>query len=83
MGEFFKKLKDVFVKTVPDTSEKGKVDSTDVAKVTRTAVYVALASGLAYLLQNLSPDTLGPYGPLIVMGGTALLELLNKLAKGK
>lgn len=83
MGDFMKKLGAVFVKSVPDTSEKGKVDSTDVAKVIRTSVYVALASGLAFALQNMSPETFGPYSVFVIPAATAAIEFLNKLAKGK
>ena len=83
MGEFLKKLGSVFVKSVPDTSTPGKVDSTDVAKVVRTSIYVALASGLAFALQNVSPETFGPYSVLIIPAATAAIEFLNKLAKGK
>lgn len=83
MKDFFSKLGAVFIKTVPDTSEKGKVDSTDVAKVVRTSVYVALASGLAFALQNLSPETFGPYSVFVIPAATAAIEFLNKLAKGK
>lgn len=79
---FFSKLKDVFTKSVPDTSPAGKVDSTDVAKVVRTSVYVALASGLAFALQNLSPDVFGTYSVFIVPAATAVIEFLNKKAKG-
>ena len=78
-----KKLGAVFTKTVPDTSDAGKVNATDVAKVVRTSVYVAIASGLAFLLQNTSPETFGPYSVFIIPGVTAVIELLNKLAKGK
>lgn len=78
---FFKKIVNVFKKNVPDSSPKGKVDSTDVAKVVRTSVFVALASGLSYLLTNISPDVLGNYGPVITLVGTMALDFLNKLVK--
>lgn len=80
--DFFKKLKDVFVNKVPDTSPAGKVDQTDVAKVARTAIYVAIASGLTFALQNISPEVFGPYSIMIVPAATAAIEFLNKLAKG-
>jgi len=81
--EFLKRLKEVFVKSVPDTSEPGKVDKTDLAKVTRTAVLVGVASGITYALQNIDPNLFGSYGPLFTLAGAAILELLGKIPKGK
>jgi hypothetical protein len=53
-----------------------------VAKVIRTSLYVAIASGLAFALQNMSPETFGPYSVFIIPAATAAIEFLNKLAKG-
>lgn len=80
--EFLKKLKGVFVTKVPDTSAAGTVNSTDVAKVIRTSIYVAVAAGLTFAIENISPGTLGAYGVFIVPAVTAAIEFLNKLAKG-
>lgn len=81
MKDFFSKLKNVFVKSVPDTSPSGKVDSTDLAKVAKTGVLVGIASALSYALANFAPDTFGHYQPLVVLGLTAALDFVNKLVK--
>jgi hypothetical protein len=80
---FFSKLGKVFTKQVDDTSTVGKVDKTDMAKVTRTAILVAVAAGVSYVLTNINPDAFGSYGPLITVAGAALLDFLNKLVKDK
>lgn len=80
---FFNKLKSVFSKQVDDTSTAGTVDKTDIAKVTRTAILVALAAGVSYVVTNIDPSALGVYGPIITVAGAALLDFLNKLTKGK
>lgn len=78
---FFEKLKTVFVKNVPDTSEKGKVNQTDVAKLTRNGILVGVAAALSYAIANISPDTLGVYQPIIMLGLTVALDFVNKLVK--
>ena len=83
MKNFLKKLKDVFVKSVPDTSEGGKVNQTDIAKVIKTGALVGVASAISYALANIAPDTFGHYQPLVVLGLTAALDFLNKLVKSK
>jgi len=79
---FLTKLTSVITKNVPDTSDSGKVDTTDVAKVLRTSVFIALSSGLAYLLNAIDPTVFGSYSPLVVVAGTALMEFFTKLSKG-
>ena len=79
--EFLKKITSVFTKSVTDTSPKGKVDSTDVAKLIKTSVIVGIAGAVSYFTTNIAPETLGPYQPLIMMGLTALLDFTNKLVK--
>lgn len=79
--DFLKKITSVFTKSVKDTSEVGKVDTTDVAKVLRTSALVGSAAGLTYLMANLAPESLGPYQPFIMLGLTAALDFLNKLVK--
>jgi hypothetical protein len=81
MKDFFKKIKDVFVKSVPDTSPIGTVDKTDLAKVAKTGVLVGVASAISYALANIAPDTFGHYQPLVVLGLTAVLDFLNKAVK--
>jgi hypothetical protein len=79
---FLKKLKDVIFGRVPDTSTPGKVDSTDLAKVARTSIFIGLSSALAFLLQNVDPSIFGSYKLIVVTAGTAALEFLTKLTKG-
>lgn len=81
MLDFLNKIKSVFVRTVPDTSPSGTVDSTDLAKVVKTGLLVGLASAISYGLSNLAPDSLGHYQPLVVLGLTAALDFVNKLVK--
>jgi hypothetical protein len=81
MKDFFKKFKDVFVKSVPDTSPSGTVNKTDLAKVAKTGILVGVASAISYALANIAPDTFGHYQPLVVLGLTAALDLLNKAVK--
>lgn len=81
MKDFLKRIKDVFIKSVPDTSKTGAVDKTDLAKVVKTGLLVGVASAISYALANMSPDTLGHYQPLVILGLTAALDFLNKLVK--
>ncbi len=81
MGDLLKKLKDVFVTSVPDTSATGKVDKTDIAKVAKTGVLVGLAAGLSWVVTNVAPDSLGPYQPVVILGLTMALDFVNKLVK--
>ena len=81
MGDFLKKLKEVFLGTVPDTSDVGKVNKTDITKIVRNAVLVAIAAGVSYIVKDLDPEHLGQYQPWIILGGTAILDFINKLVK--
>ena len=81
MKDFLTKLKNVFVKNVPDTSPSGEVNNTDLAKVVKTGVLVGIASAISYALANVAPDTFGHYQPLIVLGLTAVLDTVNKFVK--
>jgi hypothetical protein len=79
---FFKTLKEVFVKTVPDTSNKGTLNKTDAAKLVKTSVLVGVAAAISSALAAISPDTFGPYQPVVIMVLTVSLDLLNKFIKG-
>ena len=79
--DFFKKLKDVFTKSVTDTSDKGAVNKTDVAKVVKTGVFVGIAAAISAVLANLAPDTFGIYQPIITLVLTVSLDFINKLVK--
>ena len=81
MLDFIKKIKDVFIKNVPDTSPAGKVDGTDAAKVVKTGALVGIAATLSFLVTSLDPAALGPYQPYVMLGLTVALDLVNKLIK--
>lgn len=81
MTDFFKKLKDVFTKSVPDTSDPKKIDGTDVAKLVRNGVLVGVGAALSYVVTNVDPTHLGPYQPLIMLALTLALDFVNKLVK--
>lgn len=78
---FLSKLFDVFTKKVDDSSPKGGVDSTDVAKVIRTSVYVGLAASLTYFMQGVTPDMIGAKGLVVLPLIAAAVEFLNKAVK--
>ena len=81
MKDFLKKLGNVFVSNVPDTSPAGKVDSTDMAKVVKTGVLVGLSAAISYGLANLNPSVLGTYQPAVMLGLTLVLDFVNKTIK--
>lgn len=56
---FLSKLKEVFVTSVPDTSEPKKLDQTDFAKILRDAVMVAGAAVVTYFSENLTTINFG------------------------
>lgn len=66
--EFLSKLKNVFVKSVDDSSPVGKVNTTDLAKVARTAILLGLATGASNILTNLKPEMFGEYSSLAAVG---------------
>lgn len=78
---FLNKLVSVFTKNVADTSPAGKVDSTDLAKVVRTSVYVGLAAALTYFMQGVTPDMIGTKGLVVLPLIAAAVEFLNKAVK--
>lgn len=79
--DLLKKLVGVFTKRVDDTSDAGKVDSTDVVKVLRTCLLVGISTGLSHFLTAVDPSTLGPYQGLVILGLTGVQEFLVKLMK--
>lgn len=81
MADFLKKLKDVFTKSVPDTSDPKKVDSTDMAKLVKTGALVGVGAALSYVVTNIDPSHLGPYQPVIMLALTLALDFVNKLVK--
>lgn len=59
MLDFFSKLKEVFVKNVPDTSEPKKLDTTDFAKLVRDALLVGGAAIVTFLSERLTTINIG------------------------
>lgn len=78
---FLEKLKNVFKTNVSDTSPTGKVDSTDIAKIGRNALFVGVAASLTELINTMNPEVLGHYTPFAILGLTALLDFVTKLLK--
>lgn len=78
---FLVKLFNVFTKKVEDSSPKGRVDSTDLAKVVRTSVYVGLAACLTYFMQGVTPEMIGTKGLVVLPLLAAVVEFLNKAVK--
>ena len=81
MLDLLVKLKNVFVKNTPDTSDIGKLNSTDYVKVIKTGLLVGLAGALSYVITNIDPSALGVYQPVIMLALTLALDFLNKLVK--
>lgn len=79
--DFLKKLLAVFTKKVNDTSDTGKVNAVDFAKLVKNASLVGLAAALSEVLATVGPDAFGVYQPLVIMGITAALDFISKLAK--
>jgi hypothetical protein len=78
---FVQKLYDVFTKNVEDKSGAGKIDQTDLAKIGKNAILVGVAAAISAVLSSVGPDMFGTYQPLIILGLTGLLDLLNRLIK--
>lgn len=78
---FSTKLKDVFTKSVEDTSPVAKVNTTDLAKVVKTGTFVGIAAAISSILSTASPDTFGDYQLTVTLVLTVVLDFLNKLVK--
>lgn len=59
MFDFFTKLKEVFVKSVPDTSETKTLNSTDFAKLVRDALMVGGAAIITFFSEHLTSVNFG------------------------
>lgn len=81
--DFLKKLKDVFVTHVDDTSAPKALDSTDTAKLVRDAVLAGAAASVAVLVDRFGELNLGDYtayvGPVVLL----VLQGVQKYLKGK
>lgn len=81
MNLMLKKLALVFLKKIEDKSPTFKVDSTDIAKVVRTAVFTGLATALTVFMNGVDFNALGIGGAVLIPLITAAIEFLNKLVK--
>ena len=63
---FLDKLRTVFTTSVPDTSEPGKLNSTDYAKLVRDFLIISAAAGLTHLSMNLHLIDLGQYTNVLI-----------------
>ena len=78
---FLDKLRAVFTTSVPDTSEPGKLNSTDYAKLARDFIIVSAASGLAYLSVHINTLDFGQYTSVLVPILTLLIQGAIKWCK--
>jgi hypothetical protein len=79
--DFLKKLLGSFVSKVDDDSPRGKVNTTDVAKVLRGGVIVGVSASVSYYLANLSPEMFGDYELVATVVLMALGELSVRFLK--
>ncbi len=79
MGSLFSKIVGVFTKTVPSDSTTGTVNSTDLAKVIRTGIFLALSTGVTHILTNVQPDMFGQYAGVATIAIAMLSELSVRL----
>jgi hypothetical protein len=79
------KIKAVFVTNVPDKSDVLKVDTTDLAKVVRTAILLGVATSGVEILSYLKPEMFGDHSSVaaVVMAMTAdfLMRFLKNNGK--
>jgi hypothetical protein len=71
------KLKNaLFGKSDPSTSEGGSINVTDLAKVSRTAILMGLATAVSHLLANVKPDMFGDNAGI----ATIVIAILGELS---
>lgn len=79
---FLSKLKNaMFGKSEPSDSPAGKVDSVDLAKVTRTAILMGLATVVTSLLANVKPEMFGEHSGVAAIVLTIVSELSLRFLK--
>lgn len=85
MITMLKQLKDIFLscffKPVKDTSDKGKIDLTDFAKLLRNGVIYGLGTMAVYILTQLSGMDFGYYTPIVIGVCAGLIDALRKALK--
>ena len=80
---FLKKLLEATFKNVQSDSKSGKINSTDLVKMLRTACLVGLGGSIAFLLANISGVDLGNESLNIIFTTVAVagLEFAQRLIK--
>lgn len=76
-----KKLWNSIFGKLDDTSKSGTLDVNDLVKLVRNGLLVALAAGVAYVIEGVDPADLGKYGPLMVALVYPVLDTLKKWVK--
>lgn len=83
MLEYLKKVVSVFVKSVPSDSPTGKINTTDLAKITRTAILMGVSTSVTHWLANVNPEMFGEYSAIAAIVLTLLGEASIRFLKGK
>jgi hypothetical protein len=79
---FLSKLKNaMFGKSEPSVTPVGKVDTVDIAKVTRTAILMGLATAVTSLLANIKPEMFGEHSGIAAIVLTVVSELSLRFLK--
>ena len=79
--DFFKKLRDVFIKKTTDTSAAGEVNTTDIAKLVMVALLTGASAGVAVLIEHASSLNLGEYTAFAVPVILFVLQYAQKWLK--
>jgi hypothetical protein len=80
--KFLSDLKNaLFGKSEPSVSPAGKVDTVDIAKVTRTAILMGLATAVTSLLANVKPEMFGEHSGVAAIVLTIVSELSLRFLK--
>lgn len=83
--KLFSKIKSVFTTNVPDKSGPLKVDTTDIAKVIRTALLIGAATSGIEILSYLKPEMFGDHSSiaavLMAMAADFLMRFLKNNGK--
>jgi hypothetical protein len=77
------KIKSAIFGVLPDTSTKGKVDSTDLVKVVRTGLFLSFGSFVTYMLSNVQPEMFGDHAAVATVVLALAAELAARYFKGE
>jgi hypothetical protein len=75
------KIKAVFVTNVPDKSDGLKVDTTDLAKVVRTAILLGAATSGVEILSYLKPEMFGDHSSVAAVVMAMAADFLMRFLK--